>query len=1032
MTVMVTAALLIFGFIGLSRLPVRDMPDIDYPVVSVITAYPGASPEVIEEEVTDPLEEIINTVEGIKTLQSTSVESVSSITVTFELDRDVDVGAQEVRDKISTVRQRLPDDIEEPVVAKFDIDAQAIMWIAVTSVDRDRVAISDFADKVVKPRFEKLKGVGEVQLGGGQEFSVRVWLDPALLAAHDVTVNEVADALRARNVEIPSGRIEGTDREFSVKTEGELTEVAAFNKLIVAHRNGAALRIEDLGRAERGARDTRSTARFTVLPDSLFRESIGLGIVKKSDANTVAVAERAKEELEAIQEILPSGFEAVVAYDSSVYVKQSIDELQEALLLGGGLAVAVIFIFLASVRSTIIAGLAIPTSIVATFAVIYFLGFTVNTLSMLALTISVGVVIDDAIVVLENIYRHRAEGKTILQAAREGSSEIAFAAAAATFSIVAVFLPIAFVEGMVGRLLYEFGLTVAIAVLISLFVALTLTPMLCSRFLKPPSERNLLVRALEGIHSALNALYGLLLRGAVKVRYLVLILAALLFATSFHFFAVLGKEMIPPVDQGTIILIIQGPEGATRAYTDRYLKEVETILAEYPEIWTYFTAVGMSETSVAQPKEGIGFIQLRPLEERRAKGQRSQHELMAELRGRFAAVPGFIVLVIENPVLATAGFGPPLQYVLMGPEVDEIYYEAKEFKDRLAEVPGIVDVHSDLDINNPKLRIDVLRDEAADLGVTVADIAGALRVLLGGDDVSNYTRGGERYDVMVQMEEEARRVPSVIDDIYIRSADGMLVSLSSVVRVTETVGPGQITRFNRNRNTVIQANLEGLPLQAALEEADRIAADILPADFETTVTGQTEEMEESFASLSFALILAVLIIYMVLASQFNHFVHPFTIMIALPLSMVGALYSLYLFGMTINLFSIIGIIVLMGLVTKNSILLVDYTNQLRHEGVERREAVIRAGRVRLRPILMTAISMIFGVLPAAVGLGAGSESRRPMAIATAGGMLASTVLTLFVVPAVYLILDDVGRLFKKLGGLPKLKRRDPPTEKEKQ
>ncbi len=1020
MTVMVTAALLIFGFIGLSRLPVRDMPDIDYPVVSVITAYPGASPEVIEEEVTDPLEEIINTVEGIKTLQSTSVESVSSVTVTFELDRDVDVGAQEVRDKISTVRQLLPDDIEEPVVAKFDIDAQAIMWIAVTSVDRDRVAISDFSDKVLKPRFEKLEGVGEVQLGGGQEFSVRVWLDPSLLAAHDVTVNEVADALRTRNVEIPSGRIEGTDREFSVKTEGELTEVAAFNRLIVAHRNGAALRIEDLGRAERGARDTRSTARFTVLPDSLFRDSIGLGIVKKSDANTVAVAERARQELTAIQEILPSGFEAVVAYDSSVYVSQSIDELQEALLLGGGLAVAVIFIFLASVRSTIIAGLAIPTSIVATFAVIYFLGFTVNTLSMLALTISVGVVIDDAIVVLENIYRHRAEGKTILQAAREGSSEIAFAAAAATFSIVAVFLPIAFVEGMVGRLLYEFGLTVAIAVLISLFVALTLTPMLCSRFLKPASKRNLIVRGLEGVHSGLNALYGLLLKGSIKIRYLVLILAAALFATSFHFFAVLGKEMIPPVDQGAIILIIQGPEGATRAYTDKYLKEVETILADYPEIWTYFTAVGMSETNVAQPKEGIGFIQLRPLDERRAMGQRSQHELMAELRQRFAGVPGFIVLVIENPVLATAGFGAPLQYVLMGPEVDEVYYEAKEFKERLAGVPGIVDVHSDLDINNPKLRIDVLRDEAADLGVTVADIAGALRVLLGGDDVSNYTRGGERYDVMVQMEEEARRVPSVIDDIHIRSANGKLVRLSSVVRVTETVGPGQITRFNRNRNTVIQANLEGLPLQAALEEADRIAAEILPADFETAVTGQTEEMEESFASLSFALILAVLIIYMVLASQFNHFVHPFTIMIALPLSMVGALYSLYLFGMTINLFSIIGIIVLMGLVTKNSILLVDYTNQLRGEGVERREAVIRAGRVRLRPILMTAISMIFGVLPAAVGLGAGSESRRPMAIATAGGMLASTLLTLFVVPAVYLILDDMGRLLKKCGRVTKI------------
>ncbi len=1015
MTVMMTAALLIFGWIGLTRLPVREMPDIDFPVVSVTTLYTGASPEVVEEEVTDPLEEAINTVEGIKTLESSSFEGGSSITITFELERDVDVASQEVREKIAAIRLQLPEEIEEPMVAKFDMDAQAIIWLAVTSVDRDQVDISDYAENVLKPHFEKLEGVGEVMLGGGQEFAVRLWLDPAMLAAREVTITDVVQALRTRNVAIPSGRIEGLDREFPVKTEGELTEVQAFNRLIVAFRNGSPVRIEDLGRAERGARNFRTKARFTRLPDALYRPAVGLGIVKQSEANTVSVAARVKEELARVQETLPSGYEVVIAYDSSVYVEQSIDELEEALLLGGVLATAVIFLFLVSLRSTVIAALAIPTSIVATFAVIDFLGFTVNTFTMLALTISVGVVIDDAIVVLENIFRHMSQGKSRLQAAREGASEIAFAAMAATFSIAAVFFPVAFVEGMVGRMLYEFGFTVAVAVLISLFVALTLTPMLCSRFLAVPGEqKRFLSRWIEKAHGGMTAFYGIVLKGAVKLRYIVLVIGVGISLLSFQLFALLGKEMVPAVDQSTLILFIRGPEGATVDFMDRYLIEVEETLTEYPEVFSYFTAIGLGDRGASLPTEAIAFLRLMPLEERREKGMRSQQELMAEMRGRFAGIPGFLVHVQERPVIASADWGAPLQYVIMGPEVEDVYTVGEEFKRRLGKVPGIVDVYSELDINKPKLRIEVLRDEAADLGVSVADIAESMRLLLGGDHVTDFKRGGERYDVMVQMEGEARRVPGAIDSIYIRSSSGSMLPLASVVRVEETVGPSSIKRWGLGRATTIQGNLEGLPLASALEEAKAIAGEILPDGFSTATAGQTEEMEESFESLSFALILAIVIIYMVLASQFNHFVHPFTIMIALPLSMVGALYSLYLFGLTVNLFSIIGFIVLMGLVTKNSILLVDYTNQLRRDGADRNEAVVRAGRVRLRPILMTAISMIFGVLPAALGLGAGSESRRPMAVATAGGMAVSTLLTLFLVPVVYVVLDDVGALLKRL------------------
>ncbi|MHC4946555.1 MAG: efflux RND transporter permease subunit [Planctomycetota bacterium] len=1016
MAVMMTLALLVFGAIGYERLPVRQMPDIDFPTATVTVFYPGAAPEVVEEEVSDPLEEVINTIQGIKDLKSTSAEGGSTITITFELERDIDVAAQEVRDKIAFIRQNLPDEIEEPIVQKLDMNAFAIMWLAVSSPDRSAVEITEYADKVIKPRLENLEGVGQIILGGQQEFSVRIWLDPARLAACQVTVNDVSEALRTQNVEIPSGRVESFQREFSVKTEGMLRTVDAFNDLIVSYRSGTPIRIRDLGRAVPGARDMRSMARFTQKPDSLFRPTVGLGILKQTDANTVATATQIKEELGRILEDLPPGYDVFIAYDSSKYIEESIDEVKEALALGGLLAVVVIFFFLLSVRSTIIAGLAIPTSIVATFAVIYFLGFTINTLTLLALTISVGVVIDDAIVVLENIYRHRSEGKHSQAAAQEGTSEIAFAAMAATFSIAAVFLPVAFIRGMVGRMFYEFGMTVAVAVLISLFVALTLTPMLCSRFLKVHKKAGFFGRIMERFHGALTSVYVFLLRGAVRVRVLVLLIGAAVFAVSIFFFAILGKEMAPPVDQSTIIMDLKGPEGATIQYMDRYLSEAERVLADTPEVLNFFAALGLSMGNISQPNLGIAFIRLKDLDERRHAGMRGQHEVMAELRRRFGDIPGLTISVYDMPVIMTGEFGAPLQYVVMGPEVGEIYREVELYKARLSEVPGIVDVDSDLDVNKPKLRVDVLRDKAADLGVSVADIAQAMRVLLGGDDLSEYKEGGERYDVMVQMEDAARRVPEAIDDIYIRSASGELVPLGNLLRVTETVGPSQIFRYDRLRATLVQGNLEGLPLAAALDEAKKLAAETLPPSFTTSVTGQTEDMEESFASLAFAFVLSVLIIYMVLASQFNHFVHPFTIMLALPLSMIGALGCLYLFGMTVNLFSIIGIIVLMGLVTKNSILLVDYTNRLREGGMEMKEAVIQAGRVRLRPILMTALSMIFGVLPAAMGLGAGSESRQSMGVATAGGMLSSTVLTLFVVPAVYLIFEDIGGIVRRLRG----------------
>ncbi|GIW71188.1 MAG: acriflavin resistance protein [Planctomycetota bacterium] len=1017
--VMLTAALLVFGYVGYSRLPVRELPDIEFPIVTVSALLPGASPEVVEKEVTDPIEEAIGTIEGIKTLESVSSEGGAQITITFELERDIDVAAQEVRDRIASIRQQLPEEIEEPVVAKLDLDAQAIMWIALTATDKSRVELTEYADKVLKPRLEGLSGIGQILIGGAQEFAVRVWLDPQQLAARQLTVADVARALREQNAEIPSGRIESLNREFTVRTEGELPSVVAFEDLIVAWRGGAPVRLREVARVEPGPRQERQLARFSRRPDAIARPAVGLGILKQSEANTVAVARRVKAELERIRQELPPGYEVTVAFDSSTYIEQSIAEVEEALVLGGGLAAFVILMFLVSWRSTVIAGLAIPTSIVATFAVIYFLGFTINTLTLLALTISVGVVIDDAIVVLENIYRHAEEGKPLLQAAREGAAEIAFAAMAATFAIVAVFLPVAFVEGMVGRLFFEFAVTVAVAVLISLAVALTLTPMLCSRFLRPATGQGWLGRRVEAAHQWLTRGYGRALAAALRHRWLVVGVALAATGGGFWMFSRLGKELSPETDQGSFIIFLRAPQGATVAYTDRYLAEIEQVLAETPEVRTFFAAIGLARGGPGKVHEGICFVRLRPYEERRAQGLRGQFAVMAELRRRLAGIPGLLAFVQPRPTIATTQRQAPLQYVLMGPELEQLYETGEALKERLRQVPGIVDVNSDLDLNKPQLAIRIRRDKAAESGISVAQIAEALRLLLGGDAVTDFERGGERYDVMVQLAAGARQAPAQIEELHLRAVgpDGRvlgLVPLANLLEVVETVGPSEIYRFGRRRANKIEANLEGVPLAQALEQLERIGEQLLPAELETAVTGQTEEMQESFRSLGLALLLAVLIIYMVLASQFNHFVHPFTIMLALPLSAIGAFGALYAFGMTVNLFSFIGFIVLMGLVTKNSILLVDYTNQLREAGEERERAVVRAGEVRLRPILMTAISMIFGVLPAALGLGAGAESRRPMAVATAGGMLASTLLTLFVVPVAYVLLDEVGRALGRL------------------
>ena len=993
LTVVGTIAILLLGWIGYRNLAVRELPDIEYPIVSVQTVLPGAAPEVVETEVTEVLEEEINTIEGIKTLTSISGEQTSVITAEFELSRNVDLALQDVRTVISRIRGELPDDVDEPIVQKLDPDARAIIWISVSNPDVDLTEVNEVADNLVKDRIETLPGVGSIILGGEQRFAVRIRLDARAMAAYDITVSDVRRALQTGNVSIPSGRIESESREFTVRTEGELPTPEAFNDLIVAYRESAPITLGQVGHAEAGVENERTLARFNGKP------TVGVGVVKQSDANTVAVAERVLSELDEIREDLPPGYTALVAVNSAEFIEQSVAEVEETLFIAFALVVVVILLFLQSWRATVIPALAIPVSIVGTFAAFHLLGFSINTLTLLALVLAIGIVVDDAIVVVENIHRHMEEGADARTAAEEGTSEIAFAVIAISLTLVIVFLPIAFISGIVGRLFREFGVGVAAAVLISAFIALTLTPMLSSRFLKRGHGQNRVFRAVESFLAWITDRYRATLRWAVGHRGLVAALAVGTFALAILLMMRLPSEFVPPEDRGQFIVSVSAPQGSTLDYTDSYLQQVEDILSNTEGVQGFFTAIGLGFGGPATVNEAIAFVQLDD------HADRGQFEIMDEVRGRVAGLAGVDVYLIA-PSSLNQGFEQPLQFVLQASDLDEL----AEYADSLVAIGRgmgtLQAVDSNLDINKPELSVTIDRAKAASLGVSVAEVASTLRVLLGGADLSEYERGNERYEVVAQLTDSLRASPQDLRSVYVRGEDGQLVQLSNVVNVVEGVGPSQINHFGRLRSATVSATPVGVSLGQALDDVNSSADSILPASFRTTVSGQSQDFRESAASLLFALFMAVIAIYLVLAAQFESFVHPLTIMLALPLALVGAVVLLAIFGMTLNIYSMIGIIMLMGLVTKNSILLVDYTNLLRRQGEDIVEAVIEAGAVRLRPILMTSFSIVIGVAPIALALGAGAGSRRPLGTAVIGGMITSTALTLLVVPVFYLLLNS--------------------------
>ena len=990
---MMSMAIVLFGAIGYTRLSVREYPDIDPPIISVSTFLPGANPRVMESAVTDILEEELSTVEGLRTLTSVSGEQSSNITLEFNLGRSVESAAQDVRDKVSRVRGRLPREVLEPVIAKQDADAQPFYWLALSGENYSLLDLSDIGDRVVKQRLQTIPGVGNSFIAGERRYSMRIWLSAKELAARDLTVQNVEAAIRSRNVEIPAGRIESENREFTVRSLGQLKTPQEFGDLVVANQGGQLVRLRDLARVELGPRDERSMLRFN------GTSAVAVGIVRQSKANMVDVADSIRAALPLIEQALPPGVQLRTAFDQSIYVKRSISETIDTLFLAFVLVVVVIFLFLRNMRATLIPGLAIPVSIVGAFGAMFILGYSVNTFTLLALILAIGLVVDDAIIVLENAYRHQEElGEDPETAAMRGTSEIGFAVIATTIALVAVFAPLAFLTGTTGRLFNEFGVALAGSVVISGFVALTLTPMLCAKILRVPKSHGRIYKMLEAGLDWMATTYASTLGWAVHRRWVIIGGAVGSLLLAFVTFKALKSEFIPAEDRGFFMAMTTAPQGSTVQYTDTYQRQVETVMAGVPDINSYFSIVGMG----GDVSGGFVFVNMKDWRDR----TKSTQEVIGGVMPGLFGIPGVMAFAFApSPI---GGFGSPVQFVVQHPEFDSLVAVMPAFLARASQIKGLVNVQSNLKVNKPELTVRYDRDRAEDLGVSVSDVGSTLETMLGGRRVSTFTRDNKLYDVMVQMQPGDRATPSDMSSLYVRGRGGELINLAAVTTVDEGVGAQRLFHYNRVPSFTITANLmPGFTLGEALDSLNAAAVTLLPKGGSTALSGESREFAESGSALYVAFLLALLVVYMVLAAQFESLVHPFTVLLAVPLAVTGALVTLFLTGSTLNLYSQIGMILLIGLASKNSILLVEYANQLRERGFGLLEATLEAGRVRLRPILMTAFATIFGALPIALGLSAGSESRQPLGYVIVGGMFVSTFLTLYLVPVVYVLLETL-------------------------
>ena len=983
--------IVLIGAVSFNRLTVREYPKIDEPVVSVSTVFTGASSEVMEGQVTKVLEDSLAGIEGVDVITSTSRQERSQISVRFALTRDADSAAADVRDKVTRVRQRLPQGIDEPVIAKVEADAFPVIFLAMSSETHNSLQLSEMANTLVKPVLQTAKGAADVIVQGERKFSMRIWVDPDKLAAYRLTIQDLEDALRRSNLEVPAGRIESRLREFNVTAATDLQRPQDFAQVVIRTVNGQPIRISDVARVQQAPVDERSSVRLN------GRDAIGVGVIRQATANPLELSEGVRELMVKVQRDLPPGVLIEVANDNSVFIDRSIKAVFNTIIEASVLVALVIFVFLRTLRASIIPLLTIPVALIGTFALMALAGFSINTLTLLALVLAIGLVVDDAIVMLEKIYRHIEDGMAPFQAAIRGAREVGFAIVAMTMTLVAVYAPLAFAPGRTGRLFTEFALALAGAVVVSGIVALTLSPMLSSVLLRHNPNPSWFDRGMETVLQAITRGYNHTLNWTLRHRWVVLLVMVGSGVVSWLVLGDIKRELSPVEDRGVVVAQINGPDGATLDYTNRYAKVIERIGEGYPEFDRVFATVG--NPTVAQ---GNIFFRAVPWEDRK----RTTLEIAREMTPRVSSLPGVTAFPITPPSLGQGFTQRPINFVIITSDsYQNLAQTVRAFQDELAKNPGFVQVDTDLRLNKPEIKLEVDRERAADMGVGVDLIARAVETMLGGRKVTRYKREGEQYDVIVQTNPSGRATPDDIEKIFVRGRNDTMIPLAALVKIREVVVPRELNHFGQRRSASITSNLSAdYSVGEALDFMDATAKKVLKPGYATDLNGSSREFRKSADSLSLVFVLAMVFIFLVLAAQFESFVDPFVILLSVPLSMAGALLALKYSGGTLNVFSQIGLITLVGLITKHGILIVEFANQLREQGLDALAAIKKSASQRLRPIMMTTGAMVLGALPLALATGAGAESRRQIGWVIVGGMSLGTLLTIFVVPTMYTLL----------------------------
>ncbi|PHQ70355.1 MAG: multidrug transporter AcrB [Sneathiella sp.] len=1003
LAIVFSLVLVLFGLFSYQSLSVREYPDVDRPNVSISTGYRGASAEIVESQITQIIEDAVAGISGVSRIDSTSREEYSSVNVEFNLGRDIEEATNDIRSRVSRIINVLPEEADSPRISKSESDARPIMWLSLTSSNLNQLELTDYADRNLVDAISTVDGVAQVRIGGARRYAMRIWLNSPALTARALTVQDVEAAIRGQNVQIPSGRVESSMREFSIRTQSDLKTPDEFRQIIIKNDERGVVRLGDVAEVEIDAENERTSIRVN------GESAVGLGIIRQSGANVLEVADGVKVVINRLNQSLPAGLHIQVSYDQSVFISRSIKEVFIALGIAMVLVVCVIFLFLRSIRATFIPAIAIPVSIIATLTVLAALDYSVNVLTLLALVLAIGLVVDDAIVVLENIHRRIEEGEPPLLAASRGSKQVAFAVVATTIVLIAVFIPISFLDGTTGRLFREFGVAVAAAVMFSSFVALTLTPMLCSKLLVETKKEGWFFKSTERVFVGLATGYGWLLQRTLKIPLIIAAIAVAFSGLAYTFYEAVPKEFAPTEDRGVFYIPVSAPEGASMEYTRRNVLKIEEIfnpLVENGEATRVFAFLG----SFRQPGPvNVAFMltNLVPWEQR----TRSQQEIVQASFPKLLAIPGVRAFAVNPASLGQRGFRAPVQIIMGGPSYDILNEWADRVIDRAGENTNLLNVDKDYQETQPQIHVDIDRERAANLGVSMEAIGRTLETLMGARNVTTYDQGGKQYDVIVQARKEDRQNRDDLTNIYVRSdSSGRLIPLSNLVSVTDRAGPGELKRSDRQRTVTITASLgPNYTLEQALTYVEELVKEESGGDARISYGGLSRSFKDSSTALTFTFVAALLVVFLALAAQFESFIHPLIIMTTVPLAITGALGAIILTGLSLNIYSQIGIIMLIGLTAKNAILIVEFANQLRDEGADILSAITDASIIRLRPILMTTISTALGAVPLAIATGAGAESREAIGIVIFGGVVFSTVLSLFVVPVFYLLLARFSR-----------------------